>query len=389
MIHQRKFANSILIVGRDETAHRLGNSSVATSARRLADIVPTASEIADRHVLVLFETDANADDLKALATCVESVGERINFVALTDDNLPLALVRALSNAGAAEVLPCGIDDDALVEALQLLLARKHSFEVRQNARNGSVISVAQARGGAGSTTVAVNLAVAIASDHKRKEVGPKVVVLDLDLQFGNAGTYLDVEDNGGLLNLISQGALPDQSVILRSVQSTDSGVDVITAPKVFVPLTSMTPELISTIIDTLRSAYDVVVVDLPHAMLDWVAPVISSTDRLLLVSEGSVPCIRQAKRIIDLYRESQVTLPVDLVMNREKKPWFGSENLRAAEELLGIKGAFWIPENRTEERSAVDLGQPSASKRNKARKTYLHLARALSKPAINNSKHAE
>jgi pilus assembly protein CpaE len=389
MIHQRKLAKNVLIVGRDETAQRLETSSVAVGARHLADIVATAAEIADRHALVLFETDANADDLEALAACVEIVGERTNFVALTDDNLPLARVRALSNAGAAEVLPCGIDDDALIEGLQLVLARKHQFEFQPNSRNGSVISVAQARGGAGSTTVAVNLAVAMASDHKRKEVGPKVVVLDLDLQFGNAGTYLDVEDNGGLLNLISQDTLPDQSAILRAVQSTVFGVDVITAPQVFAPLTSMTPELIRIVLDTLRRVYDVVVVDLPHAMLDWVAPVISATDRLLLVSEGSVPCIRQAKRIIDLYRESQVTLPVDLVMNREKKPWFACETLRAAEELLGIKDAFWISENRTEERSAVDLGQPSAFKRSKARKTYVRLARVLSKPATNKSKHAE
>jgi pilus assembly protein CpaE len=389
MIHARSISNSILFVGDDRRMSQFGAMPVvAAGTPSLSDLAKAGPETVAGHPVVLFETDGTQNELEALAACVAAAGGRTVFIALADDNLPLARARALSEAGATDVLPVDVDGAALTDILTALLDRGRDPSAAP-ARNGTILAVAQSRGGVGGTTVAANLAVALAADHKRTAPPPRVALLDLDLQFGNAGTFFDLEDNGGMLDLLSLDGLPEPGRITRAAQSSGLGVDVITAPAVFVPLTSMTPELVAAILAALRGAYDYVIIDMPRATLDWIAPVIEAADRLVLVSDGSVPCIRQAKRIVDLYRETSVSLPVDLVMNRERKPIFGSEMLKDAEDLLGLKVAFWNHEDRRAERRAVDLGQPSASRRGKSRKAYRRLARLIARSATENKKTAE
>lgn len=395
MIHQVSISGEILIVGASDilTACKMVMpissqlTAVAAPAPTLHDLIESAEPIVAEHKIVLFETAVSEADLAALVHFVAVAQGRTKFIALVDENLPLSKVRLLGVSGAADVLPLGIRADALIQALAEATKVSEAADPR-GARSGltaKVFSVAQSRGGAGATTVAANLAVSLALPLKKGQPAPRVLLLDLDLQFGNAGTYLDLEDTGALFNLIGQENLPTTSAILGAVQSSGHGVDVLTAPTVFVPLTSISPEFVKHMIDVFRGAYDYVVIDLPRATLDWLGPVILATDRLIMVSDSSVPCVRQAKRLIDLYRESRLTLPVDLVMNRENKPLFGSETIRNAEALLGLKVAAWVPDDPSGERRAVDLGRPTALARSKGRKTYRRIAKSLSDAVISSS----
>jgi pilus assembly protein CpaE len=211
-----------------------------------------------------------------------------------------------------------------------------------------------------------------------------VALLDLDLQFGNAGVYLDLEDNGGLLDLMSAPINPTRQDILRAAQASSYGVDVLTAPSIFTPIDVMTDGRVKEILSAFMAHYAYVVVDLPKVVVDWIEPVIALSDRLVLVSDLSVPCIRQAKRLIDLYRETNVTLPVDLVLNRERKTILKSEAQRDAEKFLDLGVAAWVPENTYEERRSIDLGKPTAGRRSKGRAAYRRLGKSLAKQAAQN-----
>ncbi|MGB3279132.1 MAG: AAA family ATPase [Pseudorhodobacter sp.] len=396
MIHHVSISGGILIVGAPDvlTACRIYTplssqlTAVAAPAQTLHDLCGSAESIVAEHKIVLFETDVSEADVAALEHFVAVAKGRTKFIALVDEDLPLSKVRKLGVSGAADVLPMEIKAEALMQALAEATAAPQAPELKEGGRpeaKAKVFSVAQSRGGAGATTVAANLAVSLAQPVKKGQAGPRVLLLDLDLQFGNAGTYLDLEDNGALLNLIGQETLPNARAILGAVQPSGHGVDVLTAPTVFVPLTSMSPEFVAAMIETFRSAYDYVIIDMPRATMDWLGPAILATDRLIMVSDSSVPCIRQAKRLIDLYRENRLTLPVDLVMNRESKPLFGSETIRDAEALLGLKVAAWVPDDPSGERRAIDLGRPTSLARSKGRKTYRRIAKKLSVAAISSS----
>lgn len=387
MFHQASISGGILIVGAPDLVTVCQHTSIASHLNAVAAPAPTlqglvtsAETIVANHEVVLFETDVSEEDIAALSYFFEAAQGRTKFVALVDENLPLTKVRRLDACGAADVLPVKIEAEALIQALTEM-AQVADISEPKPARTGSdakVFSVAQSRGGAGATTVAVNLAISLATPPKKGKPAPRVLLLDLDVQFGNAGTYLDLEDNGAFYSLIGESSTPVDKAILDAVQSSGHGIDVLTAPAMFVPLTSMSPEFIEHLIGVFRQSYDYIVIDLPRAAIDWLTPAILATDRLIMVSDASVPCVRQAKRLIDLFRESRLTLPVELVLNREKKRWFGSETIRDAEALLGLKVVSWIPNDPGGERHAIDLGRPSTLARSRGRKAYRKLAKALS-----------
>ena len=94
--------------------------------------------------------------------------------------------------------------------------------------------------------------------------------------------------------------------------------------------------------------------------MEWIAPILSAASRLLIVTDTSVPSIKQTRRLVDLVGEENMTLPVRIVVNRERKPVFASAAHKEASRLLGRPLAHWIPSDPRAARRAEDMGQPMA-----------------------------
>lgn len=291
------------------------------------------------------------------ATC----GEATLIFALVPEHVSFVQARDLQNAGADDVLPASITSDDLKHEVERHRNQRRAESFPEGGTPGNIIAVTQARGGVGSTTAAVNVACGLA--HKRrvwrkKEQGKRVAFVDLNIQFGDAGAFFDIEDNGGMSQLLEEAAAPDSHLLKSIMQRHSSGVDVLAAPVKFMPLHAARPEAIDELMNGLQKNYDYVVVELPHAMVDWVEPIVYRAALLMLVTDTSVPCIRQTRRIIDFFKEDVASLPVHLVVNREKKPLVKSEHLREAERVLDTPFANWLPDNPRVARRAVDLGNP-------------------------------
>lgn len=316
------------------------------------------------HDLMIFEADPDDDTtLSAIEALVARRGADKALIALTDDDITIAKARRLQALGVDDVLPRGMDPDALGrsirETLQIRAARNQ--QAQAEASQGKVLSFVQARGGIGATTLAVNLAQALASGRSRRAAKCKVVLVDLDLQFGNANVYLDLEDNGGILKLINSGAAADAELLASVIQHHPSGIDLISSPVPLAPLTAVQHDTIAALLDHLIARYDYVLVDLPRVMVDWIEPVIARTTRLVLVTDTTVPCIRQAQRLLDFYREANIGLVVETVVNREARPLLKSQHIREAETALNTKLTNWIPDNSKIARKAADFGVPLVS----------------------------
>jgi Flp pilus assembly CpaE family ATPase len=256
-----------------------------------------------------------------------------------------------------------MDPEALGKSiLETLRARRARDRPGQGVfQLGTVLAFAQARGGIGATTLAVNLAQALAAKPGRKATARKVVLVDLDLQFGNANVLLDLEDGGGFLKLLESGQMPDATYMASVVQHHASGIDLICAPMPLAPLTAVRPATIAAMLDILSAEYDFVLIDLPRAMVDWIEPIIARTDRLVLVTDTSVPCVRQSQRMLEFYREANIGLAVEIVVNRETRPLLKSQHIREAETALGTALSNWIPENLKLARKAADFGVPAVA----------------------------
>lgn len=341
-----------------------GQTKISSEASTVSGMNGKAADLAFGHDLIIFE--ANPDDEAELHAISElSSGRRAGtvFIAFTDGDVSIAKARRLHSVGVDDVLPTTISTEELASVIQSNLTatlQKQTQSTDGSANDGAIIAIAQARGGIGSTTVAVNLARSLQSQRVsfRRHRSHRVALVDLDLQFGNANVFMDIEDNGGFLKLMESNDIPDAKYMQSIMQKHRSGVDVLSAPLPIAPLNALRSDAAGSMLDVLRAEYDYVVVDLPRAMVDWLEPVLSRAARLAIVTDTSVPCIRQSKRMLDFYREANVGLQVDLIVNREKKPIVRSQHLKEAEAALESRFAHWIPDNPRVARKAVDLGKP-------------------------------
>lgn len=305
-------------------------------------------------------TDPLEADLKAIEGLLSSAENKARMIVLSDADLPLSVARRLLRAGVSDVLPVSSDGQDLRRAVDLLTRNDQLPAVWTGKPPGRVLTVARARGGIGATTVAVNLADALAqpSGRFRKQKGSSVVLVDFDLQFGAIASFLDIPARDTLFDIAAETRVPDRDYIDAELEEAANGVHVLTAPKRFVPLDALSGEQVGAIIETLRARFDFVIVDLPHSLVDWVQAVIDRSDRVFLVTDSTVPAIRQSKRLIDFFVEESPGIPLDVVINHETKPMMLGKHHSQAAKLLGRTFQTWLPSDPKLTRAALDRGVP-------------------------------
>lgn len=225
---------------------------------------------------------------------------------------------------------------------------------------GRVILIAKARGGIGATTLAVNLALEMQMQAVKRNgvLGGRVALVDLDVQLGNAGSFLDLADRGGMLALANLDPEPDAQAMRHAMVRHPSGLSVLVAPTTAIPFQAFDATRIAAMIDALASENDVVIIDLPPALIDWLEPLLARAERLLMITDLAVPSVVRARRIISLMTEDHTKLPVEIVVSHEKKPFRLGATHRDAEVALGHPLRHWLPNEAKLARQALDRGEP-------------------------------
>ena len=310
--------------------------------------------------LILFQTSPDDEaDLAAIRTLAEARRGGTVLVALADGNIPLSKARALSHAGVDEVLPL----PRVAAEIEREVARLGRFADKAQGgagHQGRIIAVAQARGGAGATTVAVNLADQLIGPKGlfRRKPQARVALVDLDLQFGTVGSFLDLPEQDTLLQLALDGTIPDANFVDQSMIRLPSGLSVLAAPAKFAPLDSLRPEQVAALLDVLRASHDYVVIDLPRALVGWIEPVVQRADQLIVVTDTAVSSIRHCRRLIDFFTQDNVALTVEVVVNHQARRFFRPALHREAARALERRLDHWLPHDPRAACAACDRGQP-------------------------------
>ena len=358
----------------------------------VANINGKAFDLAAENDIVIFATDPeNAADLSAIKQLDARRAQGTVFLALTDSDIPLARVRALSDAGVDDVLPYPISQEELSRQVDKWIKKLAASSMSPGDHDGVVIPVVQARGGIGSTTVAVNLADHLITRKGRfsKEVANSVALVDLDVQFGSVGDFLEIDPQQALYQMASGGVIPDAQWVEQSMTETEGGLHVLTAPAEFMPLDAISDKQVEVLIDALRRTHDYVVLDLPRAIVSWIQPVMEVADELIIVSDTTVPSIRSAKRLIDFYKGENPTLKVNVVINHEKRPLVQAHHHKEAAKALDLKFENWLPHDPKAARTSVDYGKPlsAVAPRSDLNKAIAALAKSTAK-AMPAAQHA-
>ena len=247
-------------------------------------------------------------------------------------------------------------------------ARAKIQRARANRKSGQVIAVTRAKGGMGASTLAAHLALALCEKPHRRDPEKQVALLDFDLQFGDLGLMLDLEPNGEMVEIIRDPARLDGALLRASMMSHKSGLFVLPAPGEFVPLEALSVGAAVRLIELAREEFDVVVVDLPLAVPQWLEAVLQRTDQLFVVSQLNVAAIRQTRRLLDFIKEEgHYDLPVSVVLNRYVWRFAERSRLKQAIRALGQPIDHYVPEDAALALEAINRGTPLFELRSRAK----------------------
>ncbi|MFI6376347.1 CpaE family protein [Streptomyces sp. NPDC050546] len=216
---------------------------------------------------------------------------------------------------------------------------------------GTVVTVSGAKGGAGATLTAIQLALAAQAS------GRSTALVDMDLQTGDIASYLDVQFRRSVVDL---AAITDISprVLADAVFRHDTGLALLLAPAEGERGEDVTDRAARQIVSALRSRYEIVVIDCGAQIGGAGAAAVEMADRALLITTPDVVAVRGAKRAVRMWDRLQIRKAEEttVVVNRHSR---GTEiQPPLIQKITGTAvAATVVPANFKELQSVVDAGR--------------------------------
>jgi pilus assembly protein CpaE len=226
-------------------------------------------------------------------------------------------------------------------------------------KEAQIYTFIPAVGGAGVTTLAIQTALLLL--HSGQRARPlSTCLVDLDFQHGACADYLDLEPRLDLKEIEPRPERLDRQLLEIMLSHHASGLKVIAAPNRPAEMRSFDPDMVTRLLDLVSSHFDYVVIDMPRTWFSWTDSVLLGTNRLSIVSEMTVPSIRQAKGLVAAIRERLGDgQEPKVIVNRFEQRFFDSGLKKSdIEQALGPAFAGTIPNNYRLVREAIDRGVP-------------------------------
>jgi pilus assembly protein CpaE len=232
--------------------------------------------------------------LGGLDTLAEScdAGTRVIVVGRTND---VNFYRELVRRGVSDYLISPVGTIDVVRSVCGLFSAPDAKPV------GRVIAVAGAKGGVGASTVAHNVAWAIARD-----LSLDSVVTDLDLAFGTAGLDYNQDPPQGIADAVFSPDRIDTAFVDRLLSKCTDHLSLLAAPATLERAYDFGAEAFDGIFDALRATMPCIVLDVPHQWSGWTQRTLVSADEILLVAAPDLANLRNAKNLFDVLRTARV-----------------------------------------------------------------------------------
>jgi len=224
--------------------------------------------------------------------------------------------------------------------------------------NSHIYTFMPAAGGVGVTTLAVATAFILGTDEGSNP--STVCLVDLNFQFGACADFMDVTPSLNLDEIEQQPERLDRQLLEVMLSYHDSGIALLAAPNAPSEMRSFDPEVVTRLLDLASAYFDVVVIDMPRTWFSWTDNVLIGSDDLFIVSEMTVPGLRQTQRLIGAINSrlpEQVSPQV--IINRFEQRLFNA-GLRESDvaRALGPSLCGTVPNNYRLVREAIDRGVP-------------------------------
>jgi pilus assembly protein CpaE len=358
--------------------HVLTTSSLPETPAEMLTASGTGPADAERTDVVILGPGVDADRALALAALFDVQRPEISvvLVAPADPELALAAMRS----GIRDIVDPGCDGDSI----RVLLERVcQTAATRRRAAQGArvptgtegraatrVIVVASPKGGVGKTTIAANLAVALG------RIAPmSTVLVDLDAQFGDVASALQLEPEHTLTEAVSRAAAQDPMVLKAYLSVHHSSVYALCAPAAPAAADRITGDEVAHLLDQLTEEFRYVVVDSAPGLGEHALAALEKATDVLLVCTMDVPSVRGLRKEMDVLDSLRME-PGNrrIVVNLAERS--AGLSIRDIEATIGTKVDAVIPRARQLAQS-TDAGEPllQTTQRGRPAKALLAVAR--------------
>jgi pilus assembly protein CpaE len=284
-------AAAIQAAGEDR---RLGKAHVKIQMGGIAAAIEAYRSSPTPNVIML-ETDGRGDSiLNGLDSLAEycDAGTRVIVVGRTND---VTLYRELVRRGVSDYIISPVGTLDVVRSICGLFSAPDAKPV------GRIVAVVGAKGGVGASTIAHNVAWAVARD-----LSLDSVVTDLDLAFGTAGLDYNQDPPQGIADAVFSPDRIDTAFVDRLLSKCSEHLSLLAAPATLERAYDFGVEAFDGIFDALRATMPCIVLDVPHQWNGWTQRTLVSADDILIVAAPDLANLRNAKNMFDYLRTARM-----------------------------------------------------------------------------------
>ncbi len=273
-------------------------------------------------------------------------------VILVNDGITVELVNKAAQFGIRKVLPIdGITAEEFSENLKTVFALEQQRVLDTNEGKKvrcKAIGFFSGKGGTGKTTLAIGVAAQLA------RAGKRVMLIDLDLQFGDVLMALDLDTKNSIVDLVQdRGGITIENINSFSVEHS-TGMSILCAPKSSEYAEFVTAAHVEKIIDIMRPYYEYIIIDLPSSFNDTTITACENCEELFLIYNNEMLSLNNAKICYTILEQLHQREKIRFVLNKTEKSLIKASDF---EEMFMLPVFASIPADYPAALMSVNKGQ--------------------------------
>jgi pilus assembly protein CpaE len=246
--------------------------------------------------LIMVETSLQPAEIPgALARLAEVCDAATRLIVLGHVN-DVVLYRELIRSGVSEYIVLPASAPSIVSAITELFAAEGAAPI------GRTVGFISAKGGAGGSTIAHNVAWSVAQNLRQD-----VLILDLDFAFGTAGLNFNQDPPHGIADAVNASQKMDQVLLDRLMSKAANHVNLLTAPVMLDRTFDFAERDFEQVVELSQKTMPVVILDIPHSWSSWVRHTLATIDEIIIVAEPDLANLRNAKNLADTIKALRPT----------------------------------------------------------------------------------
>lgn len=311
---------------------------------------------AAKNVIAVVDYDADPDQAVETTKYLQTMfAGKVTVMALAESRDPDLLLLAM-RGGCTEFLHKPFNPEDLNHTLTRL--EHHWLETAApTLSTGSILTFLGSKGGVGTTTLAVHMAMYLVQIHKKK-----TLLIDHHPELGHACVYLGIDGSRyNYQEVVRNVSRLDSELLKGYIAKHPSGLEVLSSPDVCGGIKHTDADSVATTLEFLRSEYEYIIVDAPTTMDDTTMAIIDLSTSVYIVATPEIGSIRDLARYVDHLAQIQgATAKMQVVVNRVTSRY--AVNVEHIEKAIRVPVAIQLPNSYAELVRSANLGEPISLK---------------------------